>query len=379
MKRCGRCILTEDFPNIKFDTNGVCNYCHQWDKEWRYFDYEKSEAELMKILNAAKEKRRKYDCLIPYSGGRDSSYVVYLCRKKYQMNPLVVTFNNLFMTEYALQNIFKMVSILNVDHLYITYKPDMLKKFYRAAISHGGEFCSICSAGINYVKLVYQQLHDIPIVITGTSSRVDEQSPFEVNCSHPLYVRRVLAKGGFKQDEIEDLIIKRHLEWGVWEKVKRKIKGNDYVEIALPNYIKWKNQDIQNILEKELGWQTPDKWLDHIDCRFASMKAYLKNKQIPHYIFKQEKFSQLIRDGQMSREEALVELERLMDSEDQKPKEHDEFMDFLGLESSDMQNLKGVSHVDYVSKEDIAFKETTLAKMMSVPWQVCKYLKGKSC
>lgn len=378
MKRCTRCILAEDFPNIKFDSNGVCNYCHEWDRKWRNFGYEQAEKDLISIFNWARSKKRKYDCLIPYSGGRDSSYVVYLCRKKYQMNPLVVTFNNLFMTEYALQNIFKMVSILNVDHLYITYKPDMLKKFYRAAISHGGEFCSICSAGINYVKLVYQRLHDIPIVITGTSSRVDEQSPFEVNCSHPLYVRRVLAKGGFEQDEVEDLIIKRHLEWGVWEKVKRKIKGNDYIEIALPNYIKWKNQDIQNILEKELGWQTPDKWLDHIDCRFTSMKAYLKNRQIPHYIFKQEKFSQLIRDRQMSREEALVELERLMVGEDQKPKEYDEFMDFLGLESSDMQNLKGVSHLDYVSKEDVAFKESTLAKMISVPWQVYKYFKGGS-
>ena len=39
MKRCTRCILPEDFPNIKFDSNGVCNYCHNWDNRWKNFDY----------------------------------------------------------------------------------------------------------------------------------------------------------------------------------------------------------------------------------------------------------------------------------------------------------------------------------------------------
>jgi len=61
MKRCSKCILPEDFPNIRFDKNGVCNYCHEWDKKWQNFDYDKSENELITIFNSAKGKKRKYD------------------------------------------------------------------------------------------------------------------------------------------------------------------------------------------------------------------------------------------------------------------------------------------------------------------------------
>ncbi|MCD6564455.1 MAG: N-acetyl sugar amidotransferase [Bacteroidales bacterium] len=375
MKRCTRCILAEDFPNIKFDSNGVCNYCHQWDKEWQYFDYEKSEAELMKILNSAKKKRRKYDCLIPYSGGRDSSYVVYLCKEKYDLNPMLVTFNNLFMSEHAIKNINSMVEIMDVEHCFVTYKPKVLKRFYRAAIERGGEFCSICAAGINYAKIVYQKLYNIPIVITGTSGRVDEQSPFEVNCTHPLYVRRLLSSAGFSKKEINDYVIERHFEWGLFEKIKRKINRNDYVEVALPNYVNWNNQEIERILVQELKWTTSDDARDHIDCRFVSVKNYLKNKQIPNFIFKQEKYSQLIRDNQLTRDEALEALNKLLKVESREPDEIDEFLDFLGLVKDDTENQERKSHLNFINKEEVEVHESLSLRLASIPWKIYKVLR----
>lgn len=379
MKRCIRCILPYDFPSIKFDNSGICNYCREWDKKWVNFNYDKAEKELISIFNSAKAKKRKYDCLIPYSGGRDSLYVVYLCRKKYQMNLLVVTYNNLFMSRYAQDNIFNMIDILNVDHIFVTYKPEILKQFYKAMIKGGGEFCSICAASINYVKLVYQKLFDIPLVITGTSSRVDEQSPFEVNSTHPLYVRRVLKKAGLTQKEISEFVIKRHFEWGDLEKINRKLRGSDYVEIALPDFVKWKSEEIRSVLENEVKWKTPNRSDDHIDCRFASMKTYLKNKQIPHFVFKQEKFSQLIRDKQMTRSEALLELENLIENENKKPREYEEFLDFMELNPSDIENIGKVSHLDYISKSDLIVKENFLFKLISIPWNIYKYLRGRFC
>ena len=378
-KRCNNCVLDSRFPKIEFDDNGVCNYCHNWDNRWKNFDYEQAENELVSIFNRARAKKRKYDCLIPYSGGRDSSHVVYLCTNKYKLNPLVVTFNNLFISQYALENIFNMIEILNVDHIFVTYKPEVLKEFYKAMIKGGGEFCSICAAGISYIKQVYQRLFDIPLVITGTSSRVDEQSPFEVNSTHPLYVRRVLKKAGFTQKEIREFVIKRHFEWGALEKIKCKLKGNDYLEIALPNFVEWKDEEIHRVLENELKWKTPNKSDDHIDCKFASMKNYLKNKQIPNFVFKQEKFSQLIRDGQMKRDEALTMLERLIARQDERPKEYGEFLDFMGLASSDIEGLGSISHLDYIQKDELSVKESPMYKAVSLPWKIYKHLTGRFC
>jgi len=96
MIRCSKCILPEDFPNIQFDDKGVCNYCAAWDGKWKQFDSNRSEQELVSIIDAAKAKKRRYDCLIPYSGGRDSSYVVYLCKNKYNLDSRqIVTINDL--------------------------------------------------------------------------------------------------------------------------------------------------------------------------------------------------------------------------------------------------------------------------------------------
>jgi hypothetical protein len=74
-------------------------------------------------------------------------------------------------------------------------------------VQQGGEFCSVCTAGINYVTITYQKLYKIPLVIYGTSTRVDEQSPFEVSSTHPAYVRKALIKSGFTQKDIDAFLI----------------------------------------------------------------------------------------------------------------------------------------------------------------------------
>ncbi len=370
--------MPDDFPHIEFDENGVCNYCHAWDKRWKNFDYEKAEEQLRAIFSKARSKNRQYDCLIPYSGGRDSSYVLYLIKTKYKLNPLVVTYNNLFMSEYALTNISKTVQKLNVDHLFVTYKPEIVRKFYTGMVKRGGEFCSVCTAGIVYVIVTYQRLFKIPLVVFGTSTRVDEQSPFEVTSTHPAYMRKALLECGFSLSDIDAYLIKRHYEITPFEKVKMKLFDTDYLEVNLPDYVQWNNQEIQDALEKELEWETPDKHQDHIDCKFAPVKYYLKNKQIPHYIFKQEKYSQLIRDGQMTREEAIESLNALIEREDADvPEMLDDFIGCLGLESRDVENPEKRSHNDCITRDDLVPEEGVILKALRVPWKMLKAMKMK--
>ena len=375
VKRCTKCILDESFPHIRFDSSGVCNICHEWDRRWKNFDYGAAEKKLTSLFDQSKEKHRKYDCLVPFSGGRDSSYVLYLCKEKYGLNPLAVTFNNLFMSEYALKNIFKTVSKLGVDHAMVTYQPEQLKQFYKTMILKGGEFCSICTSGINYVTIMYQRLYNIPLVISGTSSRVDEQSPFEVTSTHPTYVRKVLSQNNFQSDAIDSLLIKRQYELSAIEKIKMKLLDSDFIRLNMPDYLPWDNQQIQEVLESKLNWETPDKDKDHIDCRFSSVKTFLKNKQIPHFIFKQEKYSQLVRDGQMTRDEALTALNEAIMTEDQPPEEFNDFLKYFDLSEADVENKEGRCHLDYISKDDTLVAESLAFKLLAVPWKFVKLIK----
>jgi PP-loop superfamily ATP-utilizing enzyme len=375
--QCSRCILDSDFPNIRFDDASVCNYCRDWDSVWKRFDYESSEQKMLKIIRSSIKDQNRYHCLIPFSGGRDSSYVAYLCKKKYGLNPLLVTFNNLFLSEAAISNIFGAVSLLGCDHLLLSYDPEALKTLYRGMVLEGGEFCSICTAGINYVVKEVQEKYRIPVVIWGTSSRVDEASPFEVTCTHPLYVSRALQQHGIPERDFSRFLIKRQSQWDLSDKIWAKLSGNDYVQINLPDYVPWKNEHIQRVLEEELDWVTPDHGADHIDCKFAAVKNYLKNKHIPHFIYKQEKFSQLIRDEQMSREDALGKLDTLVQREHQEPRELEEFMAFLELSRTDLERLGKVSHEDFISRQETLFKESPAHKVVSELWNLVKRLRSK--
>jgi hypothetical protein len=279
------------------------------------------------------------------------------------------------MSDYALKNIFSTVQKLNVDHVFVTYKPETVKSFYRAMVKGGGEFCSTCTSGINYAISLYQRLFNIPLVIFGTSTRVDEQSPFEVTCTHPAYVRKVLLESGLSLRDIDAFLIKRQSEVPTFEKIRMKLFDLDSLTISLPDYVRWDNQEIQNILERDLNWTTPDKEKDHIDCKFAPIKYYLKNKQIPHYIFKQEKYSQLIRDGQMTREKALESLSAALQGEHEEPAELNDFMQFLGLEKKDIENKEKKSHLNYITKTDCDVNENLVFKLFSIPWKIYKYMQ----
>ncbi|NKQ38467.1 MAG: hypothetical protein HF967_03145 [Methanosarcinales archaeon] len=375
--RCTRCVLAEDFPNITFDNDGICNYCHAWDKKWKNFDYIAAEQELKNIFNKARGKNKQYDCMVPFSGGRDSSYVLYLCKEKYGLNPLAVTFNNLFMSDYAMKNIFTTVAKLGVDHVMVSFRPKLLKQFYSSMIRNGGEFCSICTSGINYAIITYQRLFDIPLVLSGVSTRVDEQSPFEIISSHPAYVRKVLQKNSFPEKDINALLISRQFEMSALEKIKIKLSGTDYDRVSVPDFLPWDNQEIQDALENELDWQTPDKTKDHIDCRFAPVKSFLKNKHIPNFIFKQQKFSQLIRDGQMTREEAINALSEAIAREHIPPPEFPDFLNFFNFSEQDVENRERKSHLDYITKEDTVIKESMSFKLLSIPWKFTKVFRKR--
>src|SRR6185312_1243950 len=115
---CTRCIMDTSDPDITFDENGVCNHCRRYDMELpkRVFRGNEAKAKLDALLKRIKEKGRnkEYDCLIGVSGGVDSTYVAYLC-KKLGLRPLAVHFDNGWNSELSVSNIEKTLDKLGID------------------------------------------------------------------------------------------------------------------------------------------------------------------------------------------------------------------------------------------------------------------------
>ena len=96
MRRCVRCLLPETVETICFDDDGVCNICNSVLVQKPSVDWENRLEKLDELVSTLQPGKR-YDLLIPFSGGKDSTYQLYFMRKRYpSLKILAVTFDHLF-------------------------------------------------------------------------------------------------------------------------------------------------------------------------------------------------------------------------------------------------------------------------------------------
>ena len=112
LKRCSKCILPETYPFINFNSNNVCNYCENYEKQ-NFLGEEK----LYKYLEKFRSKNGEPDCLVGLSGGRDSTYGLHLLKTKYKMNPIAYTFDWGLTTDVSRINAAKVCGKLGVEHI----------------------------------------------------------------------------------------------------------------------------------------------------------------------------------------------------------------------------------------------------------------------
>ncbi len=115
---CSKCIMDSfNDPDIKFDENGICNHCLQFDVAFNKFPKgSEKKLALESMIDKIKKNglNKKYDCLLGVSGGVDSSYLAYLC-KLYDLRPLIIHFDNGWNSELATNNIQHILSKLQFD------------------------------------------------------------------------------------------------------------------------------------------------------------------------------------------------------------------------------------------------------------------------
>lgn len=115
---CSKCIMDSfNDPDIKFDENGICNHCSQFDVAFNKFPKgSEKKLALESMIDKIKKNglNKKYDCLLGVSGGVDSSYLAYLC-KFYDLRPLIIHFDNGWNSELATNNIQHILSKLKFD------------------------------------------------------------------------------------------------------------------------------------------------------------------------------------------------------------------------------------------------------------------------
>ena len=115
LKRCTKCILPETFPFIEYDEKGECNYCKKYKKK----NHARSLDELEALVKPYRSKDGSPDCLVPFSGGRDSMYVMHVIKKELGLNPIAFTYDWGMVTDLARRNIARICGELGVENIIV--------------------------------------------------------------------------------------------------------------------------------------------------------------------------------------------------------------------------------------------------------------------
>jgi N-acetyl sugar amidotransferase len=302
--QCKRCVMdNSNDPEIWFDKLGNCNYCNT------YFINDKNERQnytieniLPLIENIKKEgKNKKYDCIVGVSGGTDSAFLVYKL-VEFGLKPLAVHYDNGWNSEIAISNIESLLKKLNVD-LY-TYVNDW-EEFKDIQIA-------FLKAGVVDIELITD--HAIIGCLFKTSKKYNTKYIFQ---GHNISSESILPKSWYHY-KLDALNIKYiHSKYGnssqknfpylsffdfYFHSKFRKTKS-----IYLLDYINYNKLDAQKLLTEKYGWK--NYGTKHNESVFT---RFYQNYILPvkfNIDKRKAHLSSLICSGQITREEAIKELE----------------------------------------------------------------------
>jgi hypothetical protein len=131
MRRCTKCLLPESFPFIAFDSKGVCNYCNNYVLK----NTPKSFKELETLVEPYRSKNGEPDVIVPFSGGRDSTFVLHYVKNVLKMNPIAYTYDWGMVTDLARRNIARVCGKLGVENIIVSADIHMKRRNINKNIS----------------------------------------------------------------------------------------------------------------------------------------------------------------------------------------------------------------------------------------------------
>ncbi|MBI5117999.1 hypothetical protein HZA56_16105 [Candidatus Poribacteria bacterium] len=323
LRRCTRCVLPETFPFIEFDDKGVCSVCNQYERKTLY-----GRQAIEQAVEKYRSKNGEPDCLVAFSGGRDSAYGLHYIKKELGMNPIAFTYDWGLVSDLARRNQARMCAKLGVEH--IIRSPDVRAKrrYVRQNLNawlHRPDLGMIplLSAGDKqFYHYGRQLLKETGIRLTFFCADDMERTEFKTGfCGvrenqHRMRLSAYSWKNKLaflfyymKQYTLNPRYLNSSLLDTLLSYYSTYVAKDDF--LYLYHYIPWDEKTIVTTLMEEYGWEidpeSKSTWrIDDAYIPFHNYIYYTVAGFSEHDTFR----SNQIRAGVITREEALAIVER---------------------------------------------------------------------
>ena len=319
MNRCIKCILPETFPGIRFNEEGVCNFCLEF-KGLKHLEDKKTEyrKKFETLVNEYKGKN-SYDALMCYSGGKDSTYTSIILKNEYKLNILAITFDNGFVSDQAFRNIKNVVENVGIDHIIIKPRFDILKRIFCECADHNiyslktieraSTICTSCMGLVKFSALRMTIEKNIPFIAFGWSPG---QAPItsSIMKNNPQMLK-MMQEAIFEPlyHIVGDAIKPYFLE-------EKHFNGSYRFPYNIHPlaFLGYNEEKVYETIYK-YGWKAPqDTDANSTNCLLNSYANVVHKKQF-HFNPYSLELANLVREGYLNRELALEKINEIEDPE----------------------------------------------------------------
>ena len=200
---CTVCFLPSTKPDLFFDSKGICAACTAY-RDRKIIDWDRREKEFFEIIQRIRSKSKsKWDCIIPVSGGKDSTAQV-LKALELGLNPLCVTATTCDLSELGRRNI-ENIKYLGVDYMEFSPNPIVRAKLNRIGLVEVGDISWPEHVGIFTIPVRAAVQFGVPLIIWGENSQNEYGGPASASSNNVLNRRWLEEFGGLLGLRVSDL------------------------------------------------------------------------------------------------------------------------------------------------------------------------------
>lgn len=283
LRYCVRCCMPETSEGIVFDEMGICRGC-QSSEHKMHINWAEREKELRRILEHYKSKSgNNYDCIIPISGGKDSTFQLHVLTKVYGVKPLALTFSHNWYSETGKYNLWNTLEKMNVDHIMFTPNRALVNKLAKKSLSAIGDSCWHCHAGIPAFTLQIATKFNMPLIVWGESAaEFGSKASYKENIKFDeAYYLKVSSKVNPEEMLDKEIGITMRDLCPFQIPSKEELERVGVTGIHLGDYIFWDTERQVEFIKKTYGWKESDvegtyKKYKSVECIMAGVHDYSK-------------------------------------------------------------------------------------------------------